>query len=133
MLKCAVPWIILIPYQGPRLNNQMIGTIKSILMWNFLSLFTIVCTRVKSTQHRYKAGRYELMQLFEFSVSSVTQSCPALCDAMDCSSPGFPVHRQLPELTQTHVHSVGDAIPPSHPLLSPFPPALNLSQPQGLL
>ena len=47
-----------------------------------------------------------------------------------CLSLGFPVHRQLPELTQTHVHSVGDAIPPSHPLLSPFPPALNLSQPQ---
>ena len=64
--------------------------------------------------------------------SSVTQSCPILCDLMDCSKPGFPVHHQLPELVQTHVHRVGDAIQPSHPLLSPSPPALNLSQIQGL-
>ena len=51
---------------------------------------------------------------------------------MDCSSPGLPVYHRLPELTQTHVHWVGDAIQPSHPLLSPFPPAFNLSQHQGL-
>ena len=51
---------------------------------------------------------------------------------MDCSTPGLPVHHQLPEFTQTHVHEVGDAIQPSHPLLSPSPPALNLSQNQGL-
>ena len=51
---------------------------------------------------------------------------------MDCSTPGFPVHHQLPELTQTHVHRVGDSIQPSHPLLSPSPPVLNLSQHQGL-
>ena len=50
---------------------------------------------------------------------------------MDCSTPGFPVHHQIPELTQTHVHWVGDAIQPSHPLLSPSPPTLNLSQHQG--
>ena len=59
--------------------------------------------------------------------SSVAQSCPTLCDPMDCSTPGLPVHHQLPELTQTHVHRVGDAIQPSHPLSSPSPPALNLS------
>ena len=64
--------------------------------------------------------------------SSVAQSCLTLCDPMDCSMPGFPVHQQLPELTQTHVHPVGDAIQPSHPLLSPSPPAFNLSQHQGL-
>ena len=52
---------------------------------------------------------------------------------MDCSAPGFPVHHQLPEFTQTHVHWVGDAIQPSHPLSSPSPPAFNLSQHQGLL
>ena len=51
---------------------------------------------------------------------------------MDCSTPGFPVHHQLPDLTQTHVHWVGDAIQPSHPLLSPFPPVFDLSQHQGL-
>ena len=63
---------------------------------------------------------------------SATQSCPTLCDPMDCSTPGFPVHHQLPELAQTHVHWVSDAIQPSRPLLSPCPPALNLSQHQGL-
>ena len=60
--------------------------------------------------------------------SSVTQSCPTLCDPMNRSTPGLPVHHQLPEFTQTHVHGVGDAIQPSHPLSSPSPPALNTSQ-----
>ena len=64
--------------------------------------------------------------------SSVAQSCPTLCDVMDCSTPGFPVHHQLPELAQTHVLWVSDAIQPSHPLSTPSPPALNLSQHQGL-
>ena len=64
--------------------------------------------------------------------SSVAQSCPTLCDSMNRSTPGLPVHHQLPESTQTHVHRVGDAIQPSHPLSSPSPPALNLSQHQGL-
>ena len=62
---------------------------------------------------------------------SVAQSCPTLCDPMDYSMLGFPVHHQLPELTQTHVHRVGDAIQPSHPLSS-SPPAFNISQHQGL-
>ena len=60
--------------------------------------------------------------------SSVVQSCPTLCDLMDCSTPGLPVHHQLLELAQTHVHQVSDAIRPSHPLSSPSPPAPNLSQ-----
>ena len=64
--------------------------------------------------------------------SSVAQSCPTLCDPMNHSTPGLPVHHQLPEFTQTHVHRVGDAIQPSHPLSSPSPPALNPSQHQGL-
>ena len=59
-----------------------------------------------------------------FDFSSVAQSCPTLCDAMDCSTPGLPVHHQFPELIQTHVHWVGDAIQPSHPLLSPSPSRL---------
>ena len=62
------------------------------------------------------------------SVSSVAQSCPTLCDPMDCSMPGFPVYHQLPGLAQTHVHRVGDAIQPSHPLSSPSPPAFSVSQ-----
>ena len=62
----------------------------------------------------------------------VTQLCPTICDPMDFSMPGFPVHHQLTELAQTHVHRVSDAIQPSHPLSSPSPPAFNLSQHQGL-
>ena len=64
--------------------------------------------------------------------SSVAQSCPTLCDPMNHSTPGLPVHHQLPEFTQTHVHRVSDAIQPSHPLSSPSPPAPNPSQHQGL-
>ena len=64
--------------------------------------------------------------------SSVAQSCPTLCNPMKCSTSGLPVHHQLPESTQTHVHPVGDAIQPSHPLSSPSPPAPNPSQHQSL-
>ena len=59
---------------------------------------------------------------------SVIKSCPPLCDPMNRSTPGLPVHHQLPESIQTDVHRVGDAIQPSHPLLSPSPPAFNPSQ-----
>ena len=64
--------------------------------------------------------------------SSAAQLYLTLRNPMDCSTPGFPVHDQLPELAQTHVHQVNDAIQPSHPLLSPSQPAFNLSQNQGL-
>ena len=63
---------------------------------------------------------------------SVAQSCPTVCDPMNFSMPGLPVHHQLLEFTQTHVHRVGDAIQPSHPLSFPSPPTFNLSQHQGL-
>ena len=68
----------------------------------------------------------------EVQFSSAVQSCLTVCGPMDCSIPGFPVLHQLPELTQIHVHWVGNVIQPSHPLLSPSLPALNLSQHQGL-
>ena len=64
--------------------------------------------------------------------SSVIQLCLTLCDPMDCRTPGFPVHQQLPNITQTHVHRVSDAIQPSHPLPSLPPPAFDLSQHQSL-
>ena len=67
-----------------------------------------------------------------FLFSSLAQSCQTLCDPMDCSTPGFSVHHQLPELAQTHVHRVSDAIQSSHPLSSLSPPAFSLSQHQGL-
>ena len=72
-------------------------------------------------QRRFRSFQFKLL------------SCPTLCDPMDRSMPGFPVHHQLLELTQTHVHRVSDAIQPSHPLLSPSLPAFNLSQKQGLV
>ena len=65
-------------------------------------------------------------------IRSVTHSCLTLCDPMNLSTPGLPVHHQLPEFTQTHVHWVSDAIQPSHPLSSPSPPAPNPSQQQSL-
>ena len=70
--------------------------------------------------------------LLHHQFSSVTQSCPTLCDPMNRSTPGLPVHHKLPEFTQTYAHRVVDAIQPSHPLSSPSPPALNPSQHQSL-
>ena len=78
-------------------------------------------TRISSSHH-----------CVHYIVSSVTQLCPTLCDLMDCSMPGLPVHHQLPEFTQTHVHWVSDAIQPSDPLSSLSLPAFNLSQHQSL-
>ena len=78
-------------------------------------------------------GQYTWNQIPNFGVSSVqfssvAQSCPILCDPMNHSTPDLPVHHQLPEFTQTHVHRVGDAIQPSHPLSSPSPPVPTPSQ-----
>ena len=69
---------------------------------------------------------------FTIQFSSVAQSCLTLCDPMNCSMPGLPVHHQLPEFTQTHIHRVSDAIQPSHPLSFPSPPAPNPSKHQSL-
>ena len=75
---------------------------------------------------------YSSVQFSSVQFSSVAQSCRTLCNSMNCSTPGLPVHHQLPEFTQTHVHWVGDAVQPSHPLSSPSLPAPNPSQHQGL-
>ena len=73
-----------------------------------------------------------ILTIYTYQFSSVTQLCLTLCDPMNHSTPSLPVHHRLPEFTQTHVHWVGDAIQPSHPLSSPSPPAPNPSQHQGL-
>src|SRR5574337_1012771 len=87
-------------------------------------------------QRHYFANKGPSSQSYGFSSSvqfiSVAQSCLTLCDPMNGSTPGLPVHHQLPEFTQTHVHQVSDAIQPSHPLSSPSPPAPNPSQHQSL-
>ena len=74
----------------------------------------------------------EIYPMQSIQLSLVSQSCPTLCDRINPSTPGLPVHHQLPEFIQTHVNWVHDAIQPSHPLSSPFPSALNLSKHQGL-
>ena len=89
--------------------------VSGVLEWEELSMLI-------SKSHKY----------FIVQFSSVAQLCLTLCDPMNRSMLGLPVHHQLPEFTQTHVHQVGDAIQPPHPLSSPSPPALNLSQHQGL-
>ena len=81
----------------------------------------------------WRAGSLPLAPLVSVQFCSVGQSCLTLWDPMNRSTPGLPVHHQLPEFTQTHVHWVSDAIQPSHPLSSPSPPAFNLSQHQGLV
>ena len=86
----------------------------------------------KSLTYPALADRFFTTSATSVQLSSVTQSCQTLGNPMDCSTPGLPVHHQLLEFTQTHVHWVSDAIQPSHPLSSPSPPTFNLSQHQGL-
>ena len=77
------------------------------------------------------SGHLKIYKVISVQFSSVAQLCPTLCDPMNHSTPGLPVHYQLPEFTQTHIHRVSDAIQPSHPLSSPSPPAPNPSQHQS--
>ena len=91
--------------------------------------------REEQTERLTEIGRKTLLEcIIEMWVqfSSVAQSCPTLCDPMNCSTPGLRVHHQLLEFTQTHIHQVSDAIQPSHSLSSPSPPAPNPSQHQSL-
>ena len=94
-----------------------------LLPWGFACLWSSFFGSVNKNSDSHFTSRL---------VCSVTQPCLTLCDPMDCSTLRFPIHHQLPEFTQTHVHCVGDAIQPSHPLSSPSPPAFNLFQHQGL-
>ena len=107
------------------------------LIFNPQSLFFFSCTTLEyiKKQSFPPAFQWYLQETQERSTSqfsSVVQSCPTLCNSVNCSTPGLPVHYQLLEPTQTRVHWVGDAIQPSHPLSPPSPPAFNLSQHQGL-
>ena len=118
--------------QGIELAQELPPQWKTGTQADFLLLFTIpsLC-HLEKTLLIVKVGR-QWAQSPYVQFSSVIQSCPTLCDPMDCSTPGLPVHHQLPELAQTHVHWISDAIQPSHPLSSPSPPTFNLSQHQGL-
>ena len=104
--------------------------------WRFTKVFSIKNVNLKSAYSTFNFQRYAInfvdyQSCPPFS-SAQSQLCLTLCDPMECSTPGCPVHHRLPEFIQTHVHWVGNAIQPSHPLSSPFPPTFDLSQHQGL-
>ena len=98
----------------------------------FLTQRGLILRHWEDSEYRDKNGEDGVLLFSSVQFNSVTQSCPTLCNPMNCSTPGLPVHHQLPEFTQTHVHRVGDAIQPSHPLSSPSPPAPSPSQHQSL-
>ena len=99
-----------------------------------LRLVPVITCQLKSKKKQKQTAMEQCNfdQFIKLQFSSVTQSCLTICDPIDHSTPGFPIHHQLLEFTQTHIHLVGDAIQPSHPLLSPSPPTFNPSQHQGL-
>jgi len=97
-----------------KLTHNVINLIENAWFWPFSWNWLFTTAQSKNSAVQFS------------SVQSL--GCVRLCDPMDCSKPGLPVHHQIPELTQTHVHWVGDVIQPSHPLSSPSPPTFNLSQ-----
>ena len=101
-----------------------------IFRMDWLDLLAVQGTLKSLLQHHSSKASILWFTCIQFG--SVTQLCLTLCDPMNCSMPGLPVHHQLPEFTQTHVHRVSDAIQPSHPLSSPSPPVPNPSQHQSL-
>ena len=119
------------PEEGPEgLHTHCTGSCARVACPEALSKWGRCCDAAPTPcQEWASTGASACANWLQFS--SVSQSCPTLCDPMDCSTPGLPVHHQLPELAQIHVHRVSDAIQPSHPLSSPSP-AFNLSQHQGL-
>ena len=108
-------------------NRKSLRILKvSSFIWNLFKIYKLEVICSQSSSFFFFFG------LTDIQFSSVAQSCPTLCDPKIRSMPGLPVHHQLPEFTQTHVHRVSDAIQPSHPLASPSPPAPNPSQHQRL-
>ena len=110
----------------PTLSNPMDCSLPGSSVHEIFQARVLESVAIAFSAHLMR-GRFISVQF-----SSVTQLCPTLCDSMNYRRPGLPVHYQLPEFTQTHVHRVSDAIQPSHPLPSPSLPALNPSQHQGL-
>ena len=143
---CPLPdtTLVLTSYVWARLS--LLKPWRSIHLSRWCFFFVLRCKIVQPGNHcgcgfRHGPASWELEfsglyqtqgSVSSIQFSSVTQSCPILCDPMNCSTPGLPLHHQLPEFTQTHVHRVSDAILPSHPLSSPSPPTPYPSQHQSL-
>ena len=106
----------------------------AVHLWFFFKMLQIskIFSQNMYWNNLHTSGPLQFKSMLFRALSSVIQLCPTLCDPMDCSTWGLPVQHQLPELAQTHVYQVTDAIHPSHSLLSPSPPTLNLSQYQSL-
>ena len=119
-------WVLPAPAMDPGLF--LFTSFSHIILWTSQSCYRRLSSSPLPSLHHIVCPEEKLSVQF----SSVAQSCLTLCDSTNHSMPGLPVHHQLLEFTQTHVHRVGDAIQPSHPLSSPSPPALNLPQHQGL-
>ena len=104
VISCIYMWIVFVDSTRCRWQKIHESQLVAVLAWDRI----LVSSRL-------------------YVLSSVAQSCQTLCDCIHCSTPGLPVHHQVPEFTQTHIHWVSDGMQPSHPLSSPFPPAFNLS------
>ena len=118
-----------------RISSFLDLTLPVSCMPIFLLLFATISLKMIYSKYFLSSSIFSLKSVWSFfslHFSSVTQLCLTLCDPMNHSMPGFPVHHQLPQFAQTHVHQVSDAIQASHPPLSPFPPDFNLSQHQSL-
>ena len=114
-------------------DMQMITTLMAESKEELKSLLMKVKEESEKSSLTLSVQKTKIMHLVPtVHLSSVAQSCPTLCNPMNLSTPGLPVHHQLPEFTQTHIHRVSDAIQPPHPLSSPSPPAPNPSQHQTL-
>ena len=150
MQETQETWVRFLGWED--LLEKEMATLSGILVWKIpwteepgelqytgSQSWTLLSMRVRAHTHTHTHTPTSIyawisywIRHFIIMFNSVTQSCPTLCDPMNCSTPGLPVHHQLPEFTQTHVHQVGDAIQPSHPLSSPSPPAPNPSEHQSL-
>ena len=136
LTKCALTAWALVPIISYSVNSSFIKLCLDYMSFFFphwdpsRALLSLPWIIEGASHHGLYHKPYSPSSSVHFS--SVTQSCPTLCNPMNCSIPGLPVHHQLPEFTQTHVHRVSDAIQPSHPLSSPSPAAPNPSQHQSL-
>ena len=117
-------------YQNIIVSKPLTGDVKPLIDQNWVKVSWDEPASLFQCPNRDSFVWIGACSILQFS--SVVQSCPTLCDPMNCSTPGLPVHHQLPEFTQTQVHRVGDDIQPSHPLSSPSSPAPSPSQHQSL-